>query len=66
MRPLPPAAWEHGGADLLLWTVSGVRPMSEVLPDAFGPEDLAPTDGDSHERRTTPSRSSSPSATAAS
>src|SRR3712207_3736071 len=32
--------WEHGGAELLLWTVSGVRPMSEVLPDAFGPEDL--------------------------
>jgi cytidine deaminase len=32
--------WEHGGADLQLWTVSGVRSMSEVLPDAFGPEDL--------------------------
>ncbi len=32
---------EHGGRDLLLWTVSGIRPMSEVLPDAFGPEDLA-------------------------
>ena len=34
---------EHGGPDLLLWTVSGVRPMSEVLPDAFGPEDLGTT-----------------------
>ena len=33
--------WEFGGADLLLWTVAGVRPMSEVLPDAFGPDDLA-------------------------
>jgi cytidine deaminase len=33
--------WENGGADLLLETVRGVRPMSEVLPDAFGPEDLA-------------------------
>jgi cytidine deaminase len=33
--------FEHGGRDLLLWTVSGVRPMSEVLPDAFGPDDLA-------------------------
>ena len=33
--------WEHGGADLLLWTVTGVKPMTEVLPDAFGPEDLA-------------------------
>ena len=32
--------WENGGAELLLWTVSGVRPMTEVLPDAFGPEDL--------------------------
>src|SRR4051812_19442250 len=32
--------WEHGGADLHLLTVRGVRPMSEVLPDAFGPEDL--------------------------
>ena len=31
---------EHGGRDLLLLTVSGVRPMSEVLPDAFGPDDL--------------------------
>jgi cytidine deaminase len=29
-----------GGPDLLLETVRGVRPMSEVLPDAFGPEDL--------------------------
>ncbi|MHA3947098.1 cytidine deaminase [Cellulomonas bogoriensis] len=32
--------WEHGGATLLVETVSGVRPMSEVLPDAFGPDDL--------------------------
>jgi cytidine deaminase len=32
--------WENGGAGLLLWTVSGVKPMTEVLPDAFGPEDL--------------------------
>ena len=32
--------WENGGADLQLWTVAGVRPMSEVLPDAFGPGDL--------------------------
>jgi cytidine deaminase len=31
---------EAGGPDLMLMTVSGVRPMSEVLPDAFGPEDL--------------------------
>lgn len=33
--------WENGGPDLLLMTVSGVRPMSEVLPDAFGPDNLA-------------------------
>ena len=32
--------WEHGGAALLLETAHGIRPMSEVLPDAFGPEDL--------------------------
>jgi cytidine deaminase len=32
--------WEHGGPDLLLETMRGVRPMSEVLPDAFGPDDL--------------------------
>ncbi|NJC70944.1 cytidine deaminase [Planosporangium thailandense] len=32
--------WESGGPDLLVETVSGIRPMSEVLPDAFGPHDL--------------------------
>lgn len=32
--------FEHGGPDLLVETVSGIRPMSEVLPDAFGPADL--------------------------
>ena len=32
--------FEAGGQDLQLLTVSGVRPMSEVLPDAFGPDDL--------------------------
>jgi cytidine deaminase len=37
--------WEHGGPDLLLLTVSGVRPMSEVLPDAFGPQDLTERSG---------------------
>jgi cytidine deaminase len=37
--------WEHGGADLLVLTASGVRPMVEVLPDAFGPEDLEAVDG---------------------
>ncbi len=33
--------FEHGGPDLEMLTVSGLRPMSEVLPDAFGPADLA-------------------------
>jgi cytidine deaminase len=33
--------WENGGPSMLLWTVSGVKPMSEVLPDAFGADDLA-------------------------
>jgi cytidine deaminase len=32
--------FETGGPHLLLLTVSGVRPMSEVLPDAFGPDAL--------------------------
>jgi cytidine deaminase len=32
--------FEHGGRELLLLTVSGVRGMDEVLPDAFGPDDL--------------------------
>ena len=32
--------WENGGATMLLDTVSGIRPMTEVLPDAFGPDDL--------------------------
>lgn len=38
--------WEHGGADMLIETVSlgtpdnRIVPMREVLPDAFGPEDL--------------------------
>jgi cytidine deaminase len=35
--------FEHGGRDLLMLTVSGVRPMHEVLPDAFGPDDLEGT-----------------------
>jgi cytidine deaminase len=33
--------YEAGGPDLLLLTISGVRRMDEVLPDAFGPADLA-------------------------
>jgi len=33
--------WEHGGPDMVLETRRGVRPLREILPDAFGPEDLA-------------------------
>ncbi len=32
--------WEHGGPGLLVETTRGIRTMSEVLPDAFGPDDL--------------------------
>jgi cytidine deaminase len=32
--------FENGGPDLLLLTVSGVRRMDEVMPDAFGPDAL--------------------------
>jgi cytidine deaminase len=32
--------FENGGADLELLTPSGVKRMSDVLPDAFGPDDL--------------------------
>ncbi len=32
--------WEHGGADCLLMTPEGVLPMSAVLPQAFGPDNL--------------------------
>jgi cytidine deaminase len=33
--------FENGGRDLLLLTVSGIKTMDEVLPDAFGPDNLA-------------------------
>jgi len=32
--------WEHGGPGLLVDTALGVRPMSELLPDAFDTEVL--------------------------
>ena len=32
--------FEHGGADALLMTPEGPQKMSEMLPWAFGPEDL--------------------------
>jgi cytidine deaminase len=33
--------WENGGADCLLMTPEGVLPMSRVLPQAFGPDNLS-------------------------
>jgi cytidine deaminase len=32
--------WENGGPAMLLETAGGVRSMEDVLPDAFGPDDL--------------------------
>jgi cytidine deaminase len=32
--------WEHGGAECLVDTPSGILPMSDLLPQAFGPDDL--------------------------
>ncbi|WP_407318588.1 cytidine deaminase [Isoptericola halotolerans] len=32
--------WEHGGAELLVETPRGVVTMAEMLPQAFGAEDL--------------------------
>ena len=33
--------WEHGGAECLVDTPNGIVPMSELLPQAFGPDTLA-------------------------
>ncbi|MGX1806503.1 cytidine deaminase [Nocardia sp. NPDC055321] len=32
---------EHGGAEVLIDHRAGPRPLSALLPDAFGPDDLA-------------------------
>ncbi|ANZ16662.1 cytidine deaminase [Streptomyces noursei] len=32
--------YEHGGPELLVDTAAGVRPLAELLPDAFGPGHL--------------------------
>ncbi|MFE6690370.1 cytidine deaminase [Streptomyces sp. NPDC057743] len=32
---------EHGGPELLVDTAAGIRPLSDLLPDAFGPGHLA-------------------------
>ncbi len=33
--------WENGGPHCLVETPTGIRPMSDVLPEAFGADDLA-------------------------
>lgn len=38
--------WEHGGAALLLDTPQGIRSLAELLPQAFGPDDLSHVTGD--------------------
>lgn len=38
--------WEHGGADLLIDTPQGVLRMAEVLPQAFGREDVIKVTGE--------------------
>ena len=37
--------WEHGGPDLLVDTVQGPKQMTDVLPLAFGRDDLGPVSG---------------------
>jgi len=36
--------FEHSAEGMLLQTVSGIRTINEVLPDAFGPKDLEPNE----------------------
>ncbi|ASR02558.1 MULTISPECIES: cytidine deaminase [Gordonia] len=33
--------FEHGGRDVLIDHPAGPRPLAELLPDAFGPDDIA-------------------------
>jgi cytidine deaminase len=33
--------WEHGGGECLVDTPLGILPLSRLLPQAFGPDDLA-------------------------
>jgi cytidine deaminase len=37
--------WEHGGPELEVLTATGVRRMDQVLPDAFGADDLSSSGG---------------------
>lgn len=44
--------FEFGGAELIVDTMSGPRPLGDLLPDAFGPDDLAT--GQAHTAASTP------------
>jgi cytidine deaminase len=46
--------WENGGPSMLLATPAGVLPMTQVLPAAFGPDQLARAEAEP----ASPSRSS--------
>jgi cytidine deaminase len=37
--------WENGGPECLLMTPEGVLPMTAVLPQAFGVDDLRHAEG---------------------
>ena len=37
--------YEFGGPELLLETAHGIRPLADILPDAFGPSDLSRAPG---------------------
>ena len=32
--------YEHGGAEMLIETTEGIKKLNEILPQAFGPDDL--------------------------
>jgi cytidine deaminase len=36
--------WEHGGAECLVDTPAGILPLCRLLPQAFGPDDVARDD----------------------
>lgn len=48
--------YEHSAAGMLLETVSGIRAIDEVLPDAFGPRQLDEFSAQQAAGRTSPAR----------
>ncbi|WP_232374772.1 cytidine deaminase [Mycolicibacterium mengxianglii] len=43
--------FEHGGSELLIAHPAGPRRLAELLPDAFGPDDLARGSGEPGDQR---------------